>query len=164
VHRHLGPLAGRLEGLDVSAGLVEEAARRNPTVRYGTFDGRRTPYEDGAFDLVFAICVLHHVEPAGRLDFVQELVRVTRPGGVVAVFEHNPLNPLTRLVVSRCAFDEGVVLVRRRALEGLLAGRATDAVSSRYILFTPWKAAWGLERPLGRVPLGAQYVTYATRV
>ena len=148
----------------MSPGLIEEAARRNPTVRYRTFDGRRSPYGDGAFDLVFAICVLHHVEPAARLDFVQELVRVTRPGGVVAVFEHNPLNPLTRLVVSRCAFDEGVVLVRRRALERLLVGPATDEVTSRYILFTPWKATRGLERPLGRVPLGAQYVTYAARV
>ena len=164
VHRHLAPLAGRLEGIDVSTALIEEAARRNPTVRYRTFDGRRMPYEDGAFDLTFAICVLHHVDPAARLEFVQELVRVTRPGGVVAVFEHNPLNPLTRLVVRRCAFDEGVVLVPRRHLERLLAGRATDDVRSRYILFTPWKATRDLERRLGRVPLGAQYVTYASRV
>lgn len=164
VHRHLGPLTGRLEGIDVSPGLIEEAERRNPGGRYRTFDGGRLPYEDGAVDLTFAICVLHHVDPAARTEFVNELLRVTRTGGLVAVFEHNPLNPLTRLVVRRCAFDEGVVLVRRRALERLLAGAAGSGVGSRYILFTPWKKAWALERPLGRVPLGAQYVTYATRV
>ena len=164
VHRHLGPLAGRLEGVDVSAGLIEEAARLNPGGRYRTFDGDRLPYEDGAFDLAFAICVLHHVEPAARAAFAAELARVTRPGGLVAVFEHNPLNPLTRLVVRRCAFDEGVVLVRRRHLERLLAGPATRDVASRYLLFTPWKATWALERRLGRVPLGAQYVTSASRV
>lgn len=164
VHRHLGPLAGRLEGVDVSSGLVEEAARRNPAVRYRTFDGDRLPYEDGAFELTFAICVLHHVEPAARRDFVHELIRATRPGGLVAVFEHNPLNPLTRLVVRRCAFDEGVVLVGRRTLERLLADPATTDVRSRYLLFTPWKATWALERPLGGVPLGAQYVSYGSRV
>ena len=163
VHRHLGPLADRLEGIDVSRGLIEEAERRHPTVRYQTFDGRRAPYEDGAFDLTFAICVLHHVDPPERPSFVQELVRVTRPGGVVAVFEHNPLNPLTRLVVARCAFDEDVELVPRKALERLLADGALGTVRSRYILFTPWRAAWAFERPLGRVPLGAQYVTYAAR-
>lgn len=163
MHRHLGPLAGRLEGIDVSPGLVEEAARQNPAGRYRTYDGGRLPYEDGAFDLTFAICVLHHVDPPARAGFVREVLRVTRPGGLVAVFEHNPLNPLTRLVVRRCAFDEGVVLVRRRALERLLAGPAAGDVASRYLLFTPWKSAWALERPLGRVPLGAQYVTYATR-
>jgi SAM-dependent methyltransferase len=153
-----------VEGIDVSPGLIEEAARRNPAGRYRTYDGGRLPYEDGAVDLAFAICVLHHVEPAARPEFVRELVRVTRPGGLVAVFEHNPLNPLTRLVVRRCAFDEGVVLVRRRALERLLRGGEVGDVASRYVLFTPWKAAWGLERVLGRVPLGAQYVTYADRV
>jgi SAM-dependent methyltransferase len=157
VHRHLGPLAARLEGIDVSPGLIEEAARRNPAGTYRTFEGDRLPYEDGAFDLTFAICVLHHVDPPAREEFVHELLRVTRSGGLVAVFEHNPLNPLTRLVVRRCAFDEGVVLVRRRALERLLGGGAAGAIGSRYVLFTPWKA------PLGRVPLGAQYVTYATR-
>jgi SAM-dependent methyltransferase len=164
VHQHLAPLAGRLEGIDVSPALIEEASRRNPSVRYRTFDGRRTPYEDGSFDLVFAICVLHHVDPPARSEFVQELVRITRDGGVVAVFEHNPLNPLTRLVVRRCAFDEGVVLVRRRQLERLLAGEATQGLRSRYMLFTPWRATSGVERRLGRIPLGAQYVTYASRV
>ena len=87
---------------------------------------------------------------------------MTRPGGLVAVFEHNPLNPLTRLVVRRCAFDEGVVLVRRRDLERLVASGGRD-VASRYLLFTPWKATWALERRLGGVPFGAQYVTYAAR-
>jgi hypothetical protein len=33
----------------------------------------------------------------------RRLVRVVRPGGVAAIVEHNPLNPLTRLVVARCA-------------------------------------------------------------
>ena len=44
--------------------------------------------------------------------FVAELARVVRPGGLVVVFEHNPLNPLTRLVVSRVTFDDGVRLLR----------------------------------------------------
>ena len=48
------------------------------------------------------------------------MARVLRPGGIAAIFEHNPLNPLTRRVVSNCVFDEDAVLLRRRRARGLL--------------------------------------------
>jgi len=122
-----------------------------------------TPYADETFDLTFAICVLHHVAPGDWPGFVGELVRVTRPGGLVALFEHNPLNPLTRLVVNRCVFDEDAVLLRSGRLELLMDQHSVVGTSSRYLLFTPWRALRRLERRLRRIPLGAQYVTYGVR-
>jgi SAM-dependent methyltransferase len=163
IHRHLGALDGRLDGIDISHDVVEEASHRNPSVRYRTYDGTTMPYADGELALVFAICVLHHVNAAAWPAFVGEMVRVTRPGGMIALIEHNPLNPLTRLVVARCAFDDDVVLVRKRRLERLLASLGTGQIESRYILFSPWQRLRRLDRHLGRVPLGAQYVTYANR-
>jgi SAM-dependent methyltransferase len=119
------------------------------------------PYDSGSFDVAFAVCVLHHVDPAARRQFTAELARVTRPGGLTVVFEHNPFNPLTRLAVARCEFDEGVELLRRRELQRLLAP-ALREVESRYLLFVPWRAE-RLERALGGVPLGAQYYVASTR-
>ena len=132
---------------------------------YQAYDGVELPFESNTFDLSFAICVLHHVEPAQREAFTAEMARVVRPGGLVAVIEHNPLNPLTRLVTSRCAFDEGVVLVRRRRLERLMRGVRLRNTTSRYILFSPWRgdAVEWAERRLGRLPFGAQYITYGNR-
>jgi hypothetical protein len=88
-----------------------------------------------------------------------ELARVTRQGGLVVVFEHNPVNPLTRLVVRRCAFDEGVVLVGRRSLGRLARAAGLAVEETRYILFFPWTRAPfpQLERRLGSLPAGAQY-------
>ena len=76
---------------------------------------------------------------------------MTRPGGIVAILEHNPLNPLTRVVVSRCEFDEGVELVGMRDTKRLLEGAGTDVVESSYFLFFPWHA-----RVLRRVRGGAR--------
>ena len=104
--------------------------RRTRPCRYEAYDGERLPYDDERFDVAFAICVLHHVRPAERPRFVGELRRVVRPGGLVALFEHNPLNPLTRLAVHRCAFDGDAVLLRAGEAQhvarasGLAAGRA----------------------------------------
>ena len=107
--------------------------------------------------MVFAVCVLHHVDPPDRPALVAEMARVTRPGGLVLVFEHNPLNPLTRRVVRDCAFDEGVELLGRRELERLYRGAGLELLGTEYLLFFPWRADT-IERRLTRLPFGAQYV------
>jgi SAM-dependent methyltransferase len=156
---------GSLSGVDVSPRMVERAREANPTVSYSVYNGTRLPYDAASFDLTFAICVLHHVDPPERAAFAAEAVRVTRPGGLVAVLEHNPINPLTRRVVLRCEFDEGVELLGIRETRRLLSEAGAGPVESRYVVFFPWHA--GLfrqaERALGLVPLGAQYVVAARR-
>ncbi len=163
IHLSLAPRFSKLHAVEVSAGLLDVARSDNYDVAYQVYDGLELPFESNAFDLAFAICVLHHVPPSRWELFTSEMARVVRPGGLVAVIEHNPLNPLTRLVTLRCAFDEGIVLVRRRRLEQLMRQARMHDTASRYILFSPWRGAaveWA-ERRLGRLPLGAQYITCA---
>jgi SAM-dependent methyltransferase len=157
--RFLAGRIGELHGVDTSAALIERARSAVPEVAYRFSEGGALPYEDSTFHLAFAINVMHHVPPPEWSAFAAELARVTRAGGTVAVFEHNPLNPLTRRVVSRCAFDEDAVLLSRRRAQGLLAGVGAAALEGRYILFVPVSAGWArtIERPLRWVPLGAQY-------
>jgi SAM-dependent methyltransferase len=158
--RQLLPHVGSLHGVDVSEAMVEQARLRNPGVEYRSYDGSVLPYESDRFDLVFTICVLHHVEPDARGALVRELRRVTRPGGLVAVFEHNPWNPLTRRVVHTCDFDEGVELIARPRLAESLRAAGLDITDEEYLLVFPWRTRLllALERRLARVPLGAQYV------
>src|SRR5207248_6423747 len=98
-------------------------------------------------------------DPANWRSFVEELARVTKRGGLVVVIEHNPLNPLTRLAVSRCDFDEGAVLLRARQTRRLLAEAGLTVAEARYIAFFPWRGRILrlAESRLGRLPLGAQY-------
>jgi SAM-dependent methyltransferase len=162
--RHVAS-AFELHGVDMSPGMVERARAANPGVEYAVSKPGRLPFDDGRFDLAFAVCVLHHVDLADRLPLVRETARVVRPGGLVAVFEHNPLNPLTRRVVRDCAFDEGVELLPRRELEGLVRAAGLEVVSGHYLLFFPWRGRLfeTAERLLARLPLGAQYVVAARR-
>ena len=97
--RVLMPRVGRLQGVDISEEMLAKARINVPSAGYSWYDGEKVPFGDQTFDAVVAICVLHHVPISNRFGFVSEMVRVVRPGGVVAVFEHNPMNPLTRRVV-----------------------------------------------------------------
>ena len=94
-HSLIAPAYRSLSGIDVSEMSVEEARRNNPGVSYASYGGGRLPYEDASFNAAFAMCVMHHVPPLGWPEFVSEMKRVLRPGGLGIVFEHNPWNPIT---------------------------------------------------------------------
>jgi SAM-dependent methyltransferase len=160
--RYLVDEVAELHGVDVSEPMVERAARENPKGFYGLFDGETLPYEEGSLDLAFAVCVFHHVERASRLRLASEMARVVRPGGIVAIFEHNPWNPLTRLVVRRCEFDDGVRLMPLRETARLLRDARLATPASRYLIFLP-RPTPTLDRLLARVPVGAQYVVHARK-
>ena len=116
--------------------------------------------------MAFASCILHHVEAHERGRVVAEMARVVAPGGLVAVLEHNPANPLTRFVVSRCAFDEGVELLGPEFHEESAGERRRRSRSrAAYIVFFPWRGRLfrRIEARLGSVPLGAQYAVAGRR-
>ncbi len=161
-------LAGRfasVQGVDISAAVIEQAAAANPSVRYQLYDGDRLPFGDGSFDVAFAACVLHHVVPGQRAAFTGEIARVVRPGGLVVVFEHNPINPLTRYAVHRCQLDTGCALLRPAEVQGLFASAGLHVTERSYISLFPTRRATllRLERALGGVPLGGQYLVGARR-
>ena len=162
---HLAGRFGELAGVDTATEVVRRAAAANPSVSYRAYDGERLPYSDEQFDLAFAICVLHHVPPARRPGLVSELRRVVRRGGLVVVFEHNPLNPLTRLAVFRCAFDGDAVLATAGSIDRLLRVAALRPVERRYVILVPSdrRRVRALERALGALPLAAQYYVAAQR-
>jgi hypothetical protein len=97
--------------------------------------------------------------PGNWAAFAAEMKRVVRPGGLVAVFEHNPLNPLTRVSVSRCPFDEDVTLLRAGTTARLMTEAGLQPVERRFFYFLPVRdvATSRIERALRGVPLGAQY-------
>jgi SAM-dependent methyltransferase len=164
VRRHFP--AAQLTCVDVSVASLRIAAQRFPgEAGFVAFDGSRLPFADGSFDCVFSACVFHHIEPALHVGLLAELRRVLRPGGLIMVFEHNPLNPLTVQAVRTCPFDENAILMRAATLKRRLLDAGFAGATARYRLFFP--RALRLLRPLERfmkwLPLGAQYYVFDTR-
>jgi SAM-dependent methyltransferase len=155
-----------LTGVDVSSEMVEVARRRNPGVEYRHVEpDAGLPFPAKRFDVCFAVCVFHHVALPQRPALVAEMARVTRPGGLLCIFEHNPWNPLTRKAVAGCEFDRDALLLPRRESERLLRGAGLADVHGSYIMFFTRESPrlQRVERLLGRLPLGAQHVVSARR-
>jgi ubiquinone/menaquinone biosynthesis C-methylase UbiE len=160
----------RTTGYDASAESIAVAehmsASKRVPLRFVAGSGNDLPFADESFDVVFAACVFHHIDRSDHLHWAGELRRVLRPGGTAFVFEHNPLNPLTRRVVRDCPFDEGVVLLRSGYARDLLRRAGFAAARPRFYFFFPhvMRALRPAERLLDWIPIGAQYYAVGKRV
>ncbi len=163
LHPFLRSVLPNLSGCDISGESIDRARRDNLWVGYSEQEPETLPYRAESFDLAFAVCVLHHVPQKDWLAFVAEMKRVLRPGGIVCIIEHNPFNPLTRLAVLRCPFDEDAVLLRPGTTGRLLAESGFSSISSEHFLLFPFENATlrAVERGLAGLPLGAQYACSA---
>jgi ubiquinone/menaquinone biosynthesis C-methylase UbiE len=162
---HLDRRVAELWGVDCSLRSLELARARVPTTRFVHYDGGRLPFSDSSFDAVFASCVLHHVPPPARHDFMQEMLRPLRVKGAVIVIEHNPLNPVTRHIVSRCAFDADAVLLPARETIRLIKEARAVVAGRRYVGFFPFRNAL-IERSedaIAWLPIGAQYCVWGIK-
>lgn len=164
-HPLMTPYVGRLAGSDVSSEAINQARSDNPDVEYRVQEGGSLPFKDSKFDFCSTVCVMHHVPVDQWPGFVAEAWRVTKPGGLFAVYEHNPINPMTRWAVWRCPFDHDAVLLRAARVIELLKGQGFEIVTKRYLFFMPFNKPWArkFDRLLRWLPLGAQYVVCARR-
>jgi SAM-dependent methyltransferase len=127
----------------------------------------RIPFGDAEFDLVTAVCVYHHVPSAARQTLTKEINRVLRPGGVFCMIEHNPLNPVTRLIVSRTDVDADAILLPAAEARQLAAAAGLAPLEQDYFLYFPqalYRYLGRLEAVLAKVPLGGQYALFTSKV
>jgi len=153
----------RALGCDVSAGMLEACADLEVTLQD---DPLRLPYGDATIDWLTAVCVFHHVEPGDRPPLIREMMRVLRPGGIVAVIEHNPFNPAVQIIVRRTPVDANARLLSARQARTLLRTGGVTVVDTRYFLLLPeavHRRLGALESALGHVPLGGQYAVFGRR-
>lgn len=155
-----------LTSSDVSERSLTLGKQRYPEAGTSVLiENNRIPSESDVFDIVFSACVFHHIPHEEHAMWLKELHRIMRPGGLIAIFEHNPLNPLTVHAVNTCPFDENARLIFARDLKKRLAAAGWSSPRIQYNLFFPRALARlrPLEARLGWLPFGAQYVAFARK-
>ena len=120
------------------------------------------PQQD--LDLVFCNGVFHHIPVAERPQAVDFVYRCLRPGGLFAIWENNPWNPLHAFAMKHSEIDKNAIPLpppeARRLVDSEFSVMRTD-----YLFFFPGSFSWvrPLEKWLIKVPLGAQYQVLARK-
>ena len=150
--------AASVLGVDVSSRLIERA-----TQTYGSDKVRFATLVDcppqGNFDLAFCNGVFHHIPLNQRDNAVKYVLQSLKPGGLFAFWENNPWNPGTRYVMSRIPFDKDAITLTPPEARRLLQSNGFEIISTNFLFIFPKSLGFlrGLEPPLARLPLGAQY-------
>jgi SAM-dependent methyltransferase len=113
VTRYWDTFAGAESGSDVSTNAIEWC-RRN--LSFGQFEsnalGPPLVFDDGSFDLVYALSVFTHLTADLQIAWRDELRRVLRPGGLLLVTTHGRSYVARLAEDERARFDRGELVVR----------------------------------------------------
>lgn len=152
----------KLVGVDCSSQSIQVARRRFPNCEWTT---EAASLGDETADLVHTTGVFHHIPPDQRQSNMEDLFRWLKPGGYLAFFENNPLNPGTRWVMSRIPFDRDAVCLTIGEARKRILQAGFEVVTIRSLFYFPRSLARfrACESWLGALPLGAQYLVLARR-
>lgn len=120
--------------LDPSRGMLRQLRRRSPSISAVVASGTALPFPDQSFVLTYCVAVLHHVaEPNAVRRTLVEMARVTRSGGRILIWDHNPRNPYWPLLMRRVPQDTGGerLIPEAEILAGLVAGGARPVFSAQ---------------------------------
>jgi SAM-dependent methyltransferase len=160
IRQHLP--ATHIDGFDVSN---ESILRIPPALaNQGTFTSSASELA-ADYSLIVIANVMHHIPPEQRQNVIDGLAARLAPGGIIAIFEHNPVNPVTRWVVERCPFDGDAILLPPAETFSILTRAKLDFKRRDYIVFMPRLLGWlrAVEPSLAWLPLGAQYAMVAQK-
>lgn len=146
-------------GVDTAVPAIELAARRHGNANI-KFDTLQAIPAQATFDLCYVNGVFHHIDPAERADAVKSIFNSMNPGGYFALFENNPWNPGTRMVMKRIPFDRDAITLSYIETQNMVQkGGFKLARSTRFLFYFP--KSLGFLRPfesaLTGIPMGAQY-------
>jgi demethylmenaquinone methyltransferase/2-methoxy-6-polyprenyl-1,4-benzoquinol methylase len=91
-------------GVDLTESMLEIARKSNKSglVKFETADATQLPFEENSFDVSCISFALHDMPPNVRAKALQEMVRVTRPNGVIVIVDYDlPHNNIGKALMYR---------------------------------------------------------------
>lgn len=158
------PGAQTLTGVEVSAKSIQVARREHgkPNVSFRLI-GEYKPVAE--FSLAFCNGVFHHIPLSERASAISYIFTALKPGGLFALWENNPWNPGTRIVMSRIPFDKDAITLSYLETKERLRKGGFEILGADFAFYFPRSLAFmrPLEGIFRKVPLGAQYMVLARK-
>ena len=145
----------KIYGTDLSIESLKIAKKNNPYLNTINL----SELQNYKFDLIFVAGVFHHIDKSERNKIFSKIKKSLNLGGGIIIFEHNPRNFITKKLVSKCEYDQGVDLIFFQELLYYFKYNNLKIFDSGYTLFFPsfLKFFRKYEFLLKKLFLGGQY-------
>jgi len=145
---------------------LKEAQKKSGIEDCVVADASHLPFPDASRDVIVLAMVLHHIPVEKWQAVFAECHRVLKSTGLVAIYEHNPWNPLTRRVMASLPFDADATPPPPSCDEEVCGESRVRNFIARIYFFVPRALRFfcPIERFLSWCPAGAQYVLISRKV
>lgn len=155
-------------GIDVSEESIKIAKEKNCGCEFFVYNGQELPFKAEEFDLIFSSCVFHHIPKENQQNLLHGLYNVAAKDAKLFIFEHNPINPLTRKIFKDCIFDKGAEMLGAKNLQEMIKKAKFKDAKINYTLFFPrykiFEKFFALEKYFSWCFIGAQYYIEASKI
>jgi len=152
-------------GVDVSSDSLEIARSKyaSKNISFQTLSNY-TPNQ--SVDLVYCNGVFHHIPLNDRDSAIQYVYDSLRPGGLFALWENNPWNPIVRYNMAHAEIDRNAIPITPPYGTKLVTANGLQLLKMRYCFIFPafLRFLRPLEPLVSQLPLGAQYVVFSRKV
>ena len=150
-------------GVDPSSESIEIAKKEYPEIPFYVSRTTVPFFENNLFDVIYCAGVFHHIPYKEHADYIRELSRIVRPGGLLVLFELNPLNPGTQFI-----FIGHPMEVNAKMLFPWYTKKITSHFTYKETIFYCFfphflRFLRPLEKWLTKLPLGGLYGTIAQK-
>ncbi len=155
-----------ITGSDTASNAIEYARYKNSECGKISYLEIKNFQFKSEFDLCFVNGVFHHIPLDQRVSALKMIYDSLKPGGLFALFENNPLNPGTRMVMSRIPFDKDAITLTPNETQRMLTSNGFKIkIKPRFLFYFPKALAFlrPLEKLFIHIPLGAQYYFLAEK-
>lgn len=159
-------LQAHLSGVEISEGMLDNAKtilslEKEIDLWLIPADEDKLPIHH--FEVIILSSVLHHIDPKHRPALFLKIEKLLTTNGLIIIFEHNPLNPLTKWVVKNTIIDKNAVLLKPQEIANYIhATHNLRFLAINYLMFFPPRfnnpITRFFENRLKHVSYGAQYV------
>jgi ubiquinone/menaquinone biosynthesis C-methylase UbiE len=128
-------------GVDPSEPMLAQAKRHYPNAQWVAGTAEKLPFDNASFDVVISAQVLHRVDRAAALG---EIVRVLKPGGIVAIWWKHLMNDdLVKAIRDETAAELGAE-VPAGGLTGGFKEFYAAPLRDHTLRIVPWRASMPL--------------------
>jgi ubiquinone/menaquinone biosynthesis C-methylase UbiE len=149
--------SSKIWGYDVSKEFIKKIKKQKNNFKL-TSNLKDIPNKK--FDLIFVSMVFHHVDKKNHHKILSCCKKFLKNNGVLYIFEHNPLNPVTNYIFKNNPIDKNAEMVSPKKLITKSIKTKLKIVDLKYTLFFPKQLYFFrfFEKFLFWLPFGAHYL------
>ncbi len=159
--KKLFPLS-HIIGVDPSIESIHLAKENAPDCTFYELGESLELFKMNMFDIIYCAGVFHHIPFEKHNNCIKELYRILKPGGILILFELNPLNPGTQYIFNGHPMEKNA-----KMLTPWYAKKITNDFYKETIFYCFFpkflKKLRLIEKWLTKIPFGGLYGTIAQK-